>query len=300
MNLAGTPHPIWDSRRLWSLAEMINFYLYNFVFSQERLKTALSISANGARNAPNSEVPPAENDHMSNAVEFVAKYCVDALALPEASNTIKEIYNILNNHHAQPYMWQKLHSLLETLDRQISIQLRAECFFHYLREDARMIMSLPKDWAAITNSFPSIENEIRAGVDCFAIGHNTACIFHMMRVAEHGLRMVARERGIKTIKRATPIEWSTWREVFQAIEGKLKGVRGAPAGPKRETALKFYESALSDQHALQTHYRDPTMHFRDSYDRGQAHSAIFRVNSLMANLATKLREDRIRKIRWGL
>jgi hypothetical protein len=121
----------------------------------------------------------------------------------------------------------------------------------------------------------------------------------MMRTAEFGLRMIARERGTKSVGRK-PIEWATWQEVFQAIEEKLRVIRQATQGPKKYAALRFYEGALSDLRTLQTNYRDPTMHFRDSYDRGQAQSAMFRVKSLMANLAAKLREDRIRKIRWGL
>jgi hypothetical protein len=47
-------------------------------------------------------------------------------------------------------------------------------------------------------------------------------------------------------------------------------------------------------------YRDPTMHFRERYDKGQAASAIFRVHSLMSSLASKLTESKTKKIKWGL
>jgi hypothetical protein len=207
---------------------------------------------------------------------------------------------MLGSYPVQDYNWREAHTLVDRLRNQIDREISAECFFHYMREDAHLVAAVEKDWADIITAFPSIKPEIVAGIDCFAIGHNTACVFHMMRATEFGLRMIARERGIKTVGRNKPIEWGMWRDLFQAIEGKLRGIHNAAAGPKREAALQFYEGAVSDLRALQANYRDPTMHFRDSYDRGQAHSAMFRVKSLMTNLATKLREDRIRKIRWGL
>jgi hypothetical protein len=65
-------------------------------------------------------------------------------------------------------------------------------------------------------------------------------------------------------------------------------------------AISFYDAALSDLRTLRGLYRDPTMHFREYYDKGEASSAIFRVQSLMQVLSSKLREDRARKIPWGL
>ena len=47
-------------------------------------------------------------------------------------------------------------------------------------------------------------------------------------------------------------------------------------------------------------YRDPTMHFREKYGRGEAYDAIARTKSLMAMLAVKLDETRPRKIKWAL
>ena len=63
-------------------------------------------------------------------------------------------------------------------------------------------------------------------------------------------------------------------------------------------ALAFYEPVLSDLRAIQSLYRDQTMHLRDMYDDGEAQSAMFRVQQLMTILSAKLSESSIRSIPW--
>jgi len=49
-----------------------------------------------------------------------------------------------------------------------------------------------------------------------AIEANTAAVFHLMRVAEHGLRTLAYDRRIKVPK--GPIELATWDDVIKQLE----------------------------------------------------------------------------------
>ena len=46
----------------------------------------------------------------------------------------------------------------------------------------------------------SAKGDIMDAVDAYALGLNTACVFHLMRIAEHGMRALARERKVKLIK----------------------------------------------------------------------------------------------------
>jgi hypothetical protein len=87
---------------------------------------------------------------------------------------------------------------------------------------------------------------------------------------------------------------------LRAIEQQLSAIRNATAGPKKDAALAFYNGAVSDLRALQDLYRDRTMHLRESYDEGQAQSAMHRVHSLLDNLASRLNEANPRQIRWGI
>jgi hypothetical protein len=167
---------------------------------------------------------------------------------------------------------------------------------------SKLTFDICRDWKGILDAFPSSRREIETGIDCYALDDYPGCVFHMMRVAELGLRAIARERGITSLgrKKPKPIEWGTWQEVFDAIGTELAVIRQASLGPQRDAALSFYDTALSDLRTMRGLYRDPTMHFRERYDKGEAYSAMFRAKSLMAMISTKLVEISPRKINWKL
>jgi hypothetical protein len=125
----------------------------------------------------------------------------------------------------------------------------------------------------------------------------------MMRIAELGLRAIARERGITRVgtKKNKPLEWGTWKEVSDAIRSELNVIRGKAPGPRRDNAINFYEIALDKIRLMQSLYRDPTMHFREKYERGEAYDAIENTKLFVETLAEKLDEAHpTRKIRWRL
>jgi hypothetical protein len=95
-----------------------------------------------------------------------------------------------------------------------------------------------------------------------------------------------------------PLDWGTWGQIFQAIEPTIAAIQAKTNGPKKDAALAFYKTVLSDLRAMQG-FRDNAMHFRSDYDPGEADSAIFRAKSLMTTLATKLDESSTRAIPWS-
>jgi hypothetical protein len=49
-------------------------------------------------------------------------------------------------------------------------------------------------------AFPGAASDIRDAGDCLAVENNTAAVFHLMRVVEHGLRALAWDREIEVAK----------------------------------------------------------------------------------------------------
>jgi hypothetical protein len=83
------------------------------------------------------------------------------------------------------------------------------------------------------------------------------------------------------------------------MEPTIEELRKKPNGVQKTNALAFYERILSDLRAVQSLYRDQTMHLRDEYDDGEAQSAMFRVRELMNMLASKLDGNSTRAIPWS-
>jgi hypothetical protein len=300
LSVAGIPlptekHPIWDTRRLWSLWDMINFNLGVFWNGLDLLNQLI----NSAHSRGEEEVEPEANDYINKHVQMIISSCVKNLHLVTAGRgSCARLEVMFFQYRNKKYTYKELLYELHRLFTEIKSDAIREQFFHYQTEMVTMINSIDQDWSKTVSSFHSLRPEIAAAIDCYSFGDYSGCIFHMVRVSEAGLRAIARECGIKNIGKK-PLEWAMWSNVFDKIDDQLKTLRGKSPGPKKDIALDFYNTTLSDLRKLQG-YRDPTMHFRDNYGQGEAHDAIVRVKSLMETISTKLREDRIRKINWGL
>lgn len=296
--IVGGEAPAWEhlpSGRV-SLLDMINFSLHGFIWALRALNQEISVAFIRAKEVGGVRPEGKEKERLLGNLKFVADACSNLL-LTRADDRLGRVLTAVQRGESWAQIAQELKVLAEAIDDDI----KYEYFYHYPRNKGLLLARVPGDWAAALTAFPSAQKDIEAGVDCYALGHNTACVFHMMRAAEAGLRAIARERGVRTVRRRTPLEWGTWGDVFTAIETALEGIKQATAGPKKDGALAFYNSALSDLRALQDLYRDRTVHLRaEGYDDGQAQSAMTRVRHLLGTLAMRLTEDKPKRIRWGI
>lgn len=93
----------------------------------------------------------------------------------------------------------------------------SEChFYHYPEAKVNVLLKFYPQWNDIITAFPVVKSEALAATDCYALQHNTACVFHIMRVAEHGLRALAKERRVQ-LPRNRPLDWGTWQDVIREL-----------------------------------------------------------------------------------
>lgn len=272
---------------------MINFRLRAFIDAL----ADLNVGQTRARMADPDTFPTIEGIDLIRQNLAAIDRETTALSLPLARSRLARVAMFFTYGATTTYgaLSHEIDELFNAVERDAGDQF----FCHYDNARIGFLQRMPSEWASVLAAFPSAKPEIEAGVDCYALGHNTACVFHMVRVAEIGLRVAARERGIKNARKDVPLDWGTWGQVFGAIEGQLKAIRNKPPGPKKEAALTFYDTVLSDLHAIQSLFRDRTMHLRKVYDDGEAQSAMFRARELMATLARMRTENSTRSIPWG-
>lgn len=287
----------WDSRRLWSLRE-INFNLDGFITFRAILQTILSQAQSAARLDRGMVLTDAECKAVSDQIRL-NRNCVDSIGLSGAKANSQRIINLLDNHKFQPANWGKLADLLQRLWDDLELHTQAEWFFHYPRDRAKKVLDVTADWRSVIDAYPSTMAEIVAGIDCWALGYNVACVFYMCRVAEIGLIAIGKERGVVKVRGHVPIEWGTWGQILQAIEPRIDDINQKPNGPQKEAAVAFYQAVTADLRAIKGLYRDQTMHLRESYDDGETQSAIFRSQSLMKMIATKLNVQSVGEIPWS-
>jgi len=82
---------------------------------------------------------------------------------------------------------------------------------------------------AMMDAFPSAIYDVREAANCFAFERFTACVYHLMRVAEYGLIAVAGAIGVPEDKR------TSWDKLIGGIHSRIKALSStAPPGWKEE------------------------------------------------------------------
>lgn len=145
-------------------------------------------------------------------------------------------------------------------------------------------------WLRVWKSFPSVREECEEAVFCYVLERNTACVFHCMRVAEIGLRALARRMKIALPKKRK-VEWAEWQQILNGMNDRIVDLgRTLKAGPTKDTLLEFYSGAVAQFTGFKDEFRNQVMHVRQSYDEHQAASALTRVRDFMHKLASEIDE----------
>ncbi|MDD5164920.1 MAG: hypothetical protein PHG25_00050 [Candidatus Pacebacteria bacterium] len=143
---------------------------------------------------------------------------------------------------------------------------------------------------SVYQNFPGARSDIKDAYQSLSVGLNTAAIFHLMRVTEHGVRALAKAQTLN-LTFACPIEYSTWGQVIGAIDDKLKQLKKGQKSNAREEELQFYSELVAETRAFQILWRDPVMHVRSRFDRpDQAEDAFQHVLRFMTALSKRVSE----------
>jgi hypothetical protein len=188
----------------------------------------------------------------------------------------------------------KLKILFETIEDES----KREQFYHYPREKANLVINTSSDWESTIKKFSSARRDIEEALDCYALDHHTACVFHLMRTAEHGLRALARSLNVSFPKSGTPINWAEWHDLIDQIRIEGKKIADAlPKGAKRDAARDFYSGAVHHFEGFKDKYRNAVMHARSTYEELDALRVINQVRDFMNGLSAKIGEKTRRPIR---
>jgi hypothetical protein len=141
---------------------------------------------------------------------------------------------------------------LDELCKQVITELW-ERFFVYLPPHHVEYADLPpkgkKDVVplfghAVHDAFPSARQDIKDAGNCLALDLSTAAVFHLMQVAEHGLRTLAWDRRVRVTK--GPIQLTNWEDIIKELENTEKAIQSYPKTLAREAQFEFYHGAMME------------------------------------------------------
>ena len=193
--------------------------------------------------------------------------------------------------------WIDLFHRAVAVREAINTELKEYLYYQYPKEKGERFSKWKEEWKLIILAFPETERDIFSAVDCYALQHNTASVFHSMRVAEHGLRALAKERKLKLPKDKL-VEWATWQEIIRALDNEIKAVGLKKAGKAKDRALEFYSGSRADINGFKDEYRNAVMHVREHYDEFQAIRALTKVHAFMDRVAAKI-DHTHKRVNWS-
>lgn len=187
----------------------------------------------------------------------------------------------------------------KALRQQLDEELNRRLVFYVGQQHGEYFTSMDDDWGAAFLGFPSIRSEVERGLKCFAFEQHTATVFHLMRVAEQGLRAVAKERKVK-LPKDRPIEDADWGTLTTRLRAQVDIVNNWPAKKAgKKVALPYYTGVLADVVFFKDRYRNMVSHSLTVFDEPEARRVILRVCDFMRVVASRTNESGKRVV-WRL
>jgi hypothetical protein len=145
------------------------------------------------------------------------------------------------------------------------------------------------EWAQVWEKIPKCRYDAEEAIYCYALERDTAVYFHSMRVAEQGLRRLAKRLRVTLTHKGArqPIESADWNDVITGINNKIKTIRNLPRIPKREIQLDIYSDAADHCTFMKDIWRNKVSHSGKPYKPSEALSAMERVRDFMQFLTGK-------------
>ena len=193
------------------------------------------------------------------------------------------------SHPSREFYVEDLETLLEDIVNAMPKEFHTKKFCYIPESKAQFFENDELFGEQVNKAFPSAKADIKDAGNCLAVDLNTAAIFHLMRVAEFGLRALARH--LKVAMRKMPVEYAEWGKVIAQIEEQIKLKKPKARGKKQSDTLEFYHGIMGEFNAFKDVWRNNVMHSRRSYDEKEAMAAYIRVQNFMQRLAAKISES---------
>lgn len=261
------------SNRLWSIWDMLR--AYGEIFS--RLTTLLyqiEIFTKGDD----------KNDLVTESDRVIIEHCVtvatnvsDELQMPSVFAKAERMWHALKGN---TYNKAELNHDAEDLNSRLEDELKHLMFKPVLPRYSKYYSDKPLFGQKVFDKFPAAIDDVQGAGNCLALGEGTACVMHLMRVMEAGLKALA--AGLK-------IPYApSWESYLSQIQKKIDA-KHKTKGVSWRRDEKFYRDVSGDLLTIKQAWRNPTMHIDRRYSQEEAEQIYLAVKPLLERLADKLK-----------
>jgi hypothetical protein len=176
---------------------------------------------------------------------------------------------------------------VRNLETQLSREIHERTFLWIAKDRTAFVEAENLFGEAVTKAFPSAARDIKDAGNCLAVASSTAVVFHLMRVAEYGLRALAKKLRVSLTHkgRTITVQLADWVKVITGIKNKITEVRASSSGMKRQERLELYSDAADHCTFVKDIWRNNVSHTRRPYTDKEAVAVLDRVRAFMMFLA---------------
>ncbi|MCX6900694.1 MAG: hypothetical protein NT105_18595 [Verrucomicrobia bacterium] len=288
---------ILQPHKLISLWDMIRFFGKEFI---ELFTEHLSFVDRVAQHKIHKDGDSAElvfNDskYIASHVDAQLRQC-EHLGLAATAAQVAHLKDKVTFWEANAPKYQEICTLIEGIRVSLRKDFSALLFAHITSDKAKFFEQEKLFGPEVYDGFESARADIKNAGNCLAADLNTAAIFHLMRVAEWGIRALAFDRRVKFDK--GPIEMQGWKAIISNVEGEIKKVSNWPKSKQRAQAEEFYNGALEEFRGFKDAWRNHVMHTRGNYNANDALGVMEHVKRFMVSLGRRITENNRTPIKW--
>jgi len=282
---------VWEARpfQLVSLLEMLEHNANFFYFVARGLQNLQTQITRAIGERGSSSLPTrGEVAHARRVLRRIERECENLRfhAVLERLDNFDD-GDLMQPLVGHPFTLDLLRRELEEVSKEIAKALGLNKFLMIPTDEARYYNNPALFGSEVAARFPKANKEITEAGNCYATGNNTACIFHLMRAAEHGLRELATKLNVLFPSNPQKeIEFRMWSEIIKEVE---KAINAKPNAKNQSEAeeLELYNKAAEQIQHFKDAWRDVIMHSRERhpYDEYEALSVITSVKAFMKLVA---------------
>lgn len=191
---------------------------------------------------------------------------------------------------------------LQRLQRGLLLELQRRKFVYVAPPNDQYFEQDRLFGDAVHLQFPSARFDLKEAGNALSVELYTACVFHLMRVAELGMRALAYDRRITKLprKKDAPVDMGTWEEIIKELEEQADKIANWPnkKGKIKVQAQEFYNSLNAEFRGFKDAWRNHIAHKRRNYTREDAISVLSHVKRLMCLLSTRISESERTPLVW--
>lgn len=261
--------------KLWSLWDMLRLYSQPFLRALDDLAAIRVLIHNTGGTPSGLQIYQAELADLGAATgSLIAQ--LEALQLPMTTKSAQRLYDHFGKTSG---LDQDTLNLINDVTLRLEDELSGIALFGIKRHAELYEPDTPLFGEAVADKFPLAIPDIEDAGKCLALEQGTACVFHLMRIMEVGLKSLANLLGIPYAP--------SWESYIKQIQDKI-GEKHDRKGVDWKCDEPFFRDVLGDLQSIKICWRNPTMHVVRRYSPDEADQIFGTVRTFMKRLADRL------------